>query len=72
MSKEDFLNNNLLGYGNKHPKIDDFIGNYLAISTSSSMIRLETYLAEGKKIRKSTHCGMSKEEMEVPLIVYAK
>ena len=72
MSKEDFLNKNLLGYGNKHPKIDDFIGNYLAISTGSSMIRLETYLAEGKKIRKSTHCGMTKEEMEVPLIVYAK
>lgn len=70
MSKEEFLNKyHFLGYGNKHYKIDDFIGNYVAISTSGSMIRLETFLAEGKAIRKSTHCGLTKEEMEVPVIV---
>lgn len=70
MTSEEFLNErHLLGYGNKHYKIDDFIGNYVALSISSSMIRLETYWAEGKKIKKSTHCGLTKEEMEVPLIV---
>ena len=25
--------------------------------------RLETYLADGKPIRKSTHCGLTKDEM---------
>ncbi len=70
VKKEEFLNKyHFLGYGNKHYKIDDFIGNYVAISTSGSMIRLETFLAEGKAIRKSTHCGLTKEEMEVPVIV---
>ena len=73
MTKEDFLEKyHFLGYGNKHPKIDDFIGNYMALSISSSMIRLETFLAEGKPIKKSTHCGLTKEEMEVPLIIISK
>jgi len=71
MTKEEFLDKHFLGYGEKHPKIDDFIGNYIALSTAGSIIRLETYLAEGKPIKKSTHCGLTKEEMEVPVIVIA-
>ena len=69
MTKDEFLEKHLLGYGHKHPKIDDFIGNYIALSTGGSMIRLETYLADGKPIKKSTHCGLTKEEMEVPVII---
>lgn len=69
MTKKEFLDMHLLGFGNKHPKIDDFIGNYMALSTGSSIIPIETYLVDPKKIKKSTHCGLSKEEMEVPLIV---
>ena len=69
MTKEEFLDKHFLGYGKKHPKIDDFIGNYIALSTKGSIIRLETFLAEGKKVKKSTHCGLTKQEMEVPLIV---
>lgn len=73
MTKEDFLDKyHFLGYGDKHYKIDDFIGNYVALSTKGSMIRLETYLAEGKPVKKSTHCGLSKEEMEVPVFVIKK
>ena len=72
MTKEEFLEMNMLGFGNKHPMIDDFIGNYIALSISDSIIKLETYLTEGKKIKKSTHCGLTKEEMEVPVIIIKK
>jgi hypothetical protein len=72
LTKEEFLKKNFLGFGQKHPKIDDFLGNYIALSISSSIIRIESFLAEGKTIKKSTHCGLSKEEMEVPLIVIEK
>lgn len=73
MTKEDFLDKyHFLGYGEKHYKVDDFIGNFIALSTAGSIIRLETFLAEGKPVKKSTHCGLSKEEMEVPVIVVKK
>ena len=73
MNKEDFLNKyHFLGYGDMHYKIDDFIGDYVALSVADSMIRLETFLVEGKPIKKSTHCGLTKEEMEVPVITYKK
>lgn len=73
MTKEEFLDKyHFLGYGDKHYKIDDFIGNFVALSVVGSMIRLETFLIEGKPIKKSTHCGLSKEEMEVPVIIYKK
>ena len=73
MKKDEFLNKyHFLGYGEKHYKIDDFIGNYVALSISGSIIRLETFLAEGKPVKKSTHCGLTKEEMEVPIIIIQK
>lgn len=72
MTREEFLRKNMLGFGEKHPKIDDFIGNYIALSVSDSIIRLETYLAEGKPVKKSTHCGLTQSEMEVPVIIVGK
>lgn len=67
--KEEFLNKNLLGNGTKHPKIDDFIGNYIAISIGSSIIKLGTNISKDKKQKMSTHCGFTPDEMEVPLII---
>lgn len=69
MTTKEFLDRNLLGFGVKHPKIDEFLGNYIALSTSSSCIKIDNFLVDGKEIKKSTHCGLSKEEMEVPVIV---
>ncbi|MCR5146833.1 MAG: alkaline phosphatase family protein [Clostridia bacterium] len=70
MDRNEFLNERkFLGTGKKHHKIDDFIGDFVALSVAGSMIRLQTFLAEGKPVKKSTHCGLSKDEMEVPVIV---
>jgi len=70
MDREEFLNERkLIGTGKKHHKVDDFVGDFLALSVAGSMIRLETFLTEGKPVKKSTHCGLTKEEMEVPVIV---
>ena len=72
-SKQELLKNNLLGDGNKHKKIDDFIGDYVAIAISDTIIKLGTYLSREMKHqeeKKSTHCGLTKNEMEVPLIAF--
>ena len=68
LSKEEVLEKGILGYGNKHKRLDDFIGDFLAISISDSIMRLETFLAEGKPVKKSTHCGLTDDEMLVPVI----
>ena len=69
LTKEELLEMNLIGVGEKHKKIDDFLGTYVAVSTGDSMFRLQNDYFEGKKVKVSTHCGLSKEEMEVPIIV---
>lgn len=68
-TKEEFLEMNMLGFGNKHKKVDDFIGNYISVSTGSAILKLGTCISKEKNEKKSTHCGLSSEEMEVPLIV---
>ena len=68
LTKEEFLELNMLGFGKKHKKIDDFLGNYITDSISDNMIVLENFLHDGKKVKKSTHAGITKEEMEVPVI----
>lgn len=58
---------------NKHKKIDDFIGDYVAVAISDARMVLGTYLSrEMRQIdeKKATHCGLTRNEMEVPLIVF--
>lgn len=68
-TRETFLENNFLGFGIKHKKIDDFIGNYVSISIKGASFKLGTYISKEKPEKKSTHCGLSPEEMELPLII---
>ena len=68
-TKEEFLKKKLLGEGKQHKKVDDFIGNYIAIAISDAIIKLDSNIAPLKGNKKATHCGFTKYEMEVPLIV---
>ena len=70
-TKEEFLGKHMLGFGNKHKKVDDFIGNYISLSIRGASFKLGTYISKEKipDVWESAHCGLSSEEMEVPLIV---
>lgn len=70
-TKEEFLGKHMLGFGNKHKKVDDFIGNYISLSIRGASFKLGTYISKEKipDVWKSAHCGLSSEEMKVPLIV---
>jgi len=68
-TKKEFLEKHLLGYGEQHKKIDDFIGDYIAISISDAMIKIESNISPEKADKLSTHCGFTANEMIVPLIV---
>ena len=70
-TKEEFSKSNLLGRGKKHYKIDEYLGDFIAISISNKAIR---YTIDGNKFKKliADHAGMTKEEMEVPVIIIEK
>ncbi len=67
--RAEFLKHNLLGNGKMHPKIDDFIGDYLAIGISDSAMK-SIYMQNGKWKKEffAHHAGLTEDEMLVPLI----
>lgn len=69
-TKKEFLQSGLLGNGNMHYKIDDFLGDYIAVAINTTRIKLITDLSKDSKDKLATHCGLTKNEMEVPLIVF--
>lgn len=66
--KKTFLNSGLLGYGNMHKNLNDFVGDFVAVATSNKSL---LYITEDMKERNllSDHAGLTEEEMIVPLII---
>lgn len=64
----EYISSGLLGKGNMHPKIEDFVGDYVAISHGKRAI---CYYTDKEKAicLKADHAGITKEEMLVPLII---
>lgn len=70
-SKQDFIKSGLLGSGVPHTQLFDFLGDFIAISTSEKSLRYTT----GEKVfasLKADHAGISEQEMRVPLIILEK
>ncbi|MDR0918095.1 MAG: alkaline phosphatase family protein, partial [Oscillospiraceae bacterium] len=64
-SREDALKNNLFGFGNPHKLVDDFLGDFIAVSINDKCI---WYDQNGRfKINIGNHAGFSYDEMMVPL-----
>lgn len=66
-TKKQFYKSGLIGKGKKHHKLDEFIGDFMAIAKKNYMFKLnlgKSYIAQ--------HAGMTKDEMEVPLIINRK
>lgn len=70
-SKQDFVKSGLLGNGIMHPQLFDFLGNFVAISTSKKSLRYSTGEKEFASL-KADHAGISEQEMIVPLILLEK
>ncbi|MCR3905814.1 MAG: alkaline phosphatase family protein [Tenericutes bacterium] len=66
-TKSELMKSNLLGYGPKHAMLDSFLGDYIAIATDEYIFNF----MKGTPF-KAHHAGLTKGEMEVPLIIYHK
>lgn len=66
-SKDEFMKEGLIGFGEKHPLLDSFIGDYIAVAIGNKMFKLNK-----DKIFLSHHAGLTEDEIIVPLILYFK
>lgn len=64
LTKSEVLSKNLFGFGKKHPKVDEFLGDFLAIAVSD--LTLQNYFEENTFI--GVHAGLDEREMTVPFI----
>ena len=65
--KEDVLDSNLFGDGEKNELIDSELGDYIAIAKTN-----KTLIYEGDEVLYSHHAGYTDDEIYVPLIIVDK
>lgn len=76
---DEFIESGLLGSGNKHDKVEDFVGDFVAVGFGKKGLsyydennpNVETFKKYMTSFT-SDHAGISKEEIEVPLIIFSK
>ncbi|MCF7859246.1 MAG: alkaline phosphatase family protein [Candidatus Cloacimonetes bacterium] len=67
--REKFIKSKLLGTGKVHPKLDDFLGDFIAVAISDQALK-SIYRQNGKWKKEflAHHAGLTADEMLVPLI----
>ena len=71
LNRSEVYSTELFGPGRYHPKIDDFLGDYLACATGNKMLRFIGSHDRERYYFKGHHAGLTEDEMIVPLIVAA-
>ncbi|MDR0423761.1 MAG: alkaline phosphatase family protein [Rickettsiales bacterium] len=59
-----------LGIGKIHPRVDDFVGDFVSISLTNKTLNYKTLDMPFKKPSLASHGGLTEQEMLCPLIVY--
>lgn len=65
LNKKEFLSGGYLGEGVPHPKVDDFVGDFIAIGISNRYLHIGASYYE----MKSHHAGMTEDEMMVAVML---
>lgn len=69
LSRQEVLGQNLFGAGSRHPRLESFIGDYLAVAIGD--VSIFNSRSEADRFI-GVHAGMTEYEMMVPLIVVEK
>lgn len=68
LSRQQVLDRQLFGRGESHPKVDDFLGDYLACAVGDEYIDFATITEPEAHRFQGAHAGLTAEEMLVPVI----
>lgn len=71
LTPHEIMRLGLLGPGEPHVRLFDFLGDYVAIATDCYCFYYKAS-KQKQKIFKSTHAGLTKQEMVIPLIGFFK
>ncbi|MGI6238326.1 MAG: alkaline phosphatase family protein [Christensenellales bacterium] len=71
LSREDIYRTGIFGRGARHPKFDDFIGDYVACATGDASIAFSVPASERHTLV-GVHAGLTEDEMLVPVIMDRK
>jgi hypothetical protein len=69
LSRQEVIEQGLFGKGEKHPRFEEFLGDYLAIATGDVSIFNSREEADAFV---GVHAGLTENEMMIPLIVIEK
>jgi len=67
LDKKQFIK--LLGPGIPHRKINDFVGDFVALAVGNKMLQYRALEHQGYSWMKASHAGLTRAEMIVPLII---
>lgn len=70
MSSDEYIKQGFLGSGQEHPKLREFVGDYVALALGDTIIQYQTKDGVAPVDYKAHHAGLSAKEMLVPLIVF--
>lgn len=66
-TRERILAEGYFGDGTPHPRVADFIGDYVAIATGN--VSIEPCAPRTEDMFRAAHAGLTAEEMEIPFVV---
>ena len=69
LSREQVLVTHLFGDGENHKRLNEFIGDYLAIAKANTVLAYEEKITVTSK---GQHAGMTSDELIIPIIAYKK
>ncbi len=71
LSREDVYRTGIFGRGARHPKFDDFIGDYVACATGGTSVTYNVPAIQGHSLI-GMHAGLTEDEMLVPVVIDRK
>lgn len=70
LTAEEYIEQGYLGEGKEHPKLREFLGDYIAIAVGTTILQYRTPDGLEAPDFAAHHAGLTAKEMEVPLIIY--
>ena len=71
LTADEYIRQGYMGEGDEHPKLREFLGDYIAIAIGTTILQYQTPDGLEPPAFAAHHAGLTEKEMQVPLIIFA-